>query len=129
MKKLNKDIKRRAEILNIPADCLKGGTRRFDGASVEQIELLIKENFLSKYNCQNSSPTAEEFLDFMKQYPSAKAHGYVVSPERDDYRVTIEGLEMVAESEEEIDAFYDFCRHASDLSVNKKKLHAYSWWD
>lgn len=129
MKKLNKDIKRRAEILNIPADCLKGGTRRFDGASVEQIELLIKENFINENSSHNGSPTNKEFLDFMKQYPSSKAHGFAISIDRCDYGMVIEGLEMDANSIDEIDAFSNFCRCPTTLSIDENKLHAYSWWD
>jgi len=40
-------------------------------------------------------PTIGEFWELLKKYPNERVtlHGYIVSPGRDDYRITIEGLE------------------------------------
>lgn len=127
----NKDTKRRAEVLGIPDDYPSGGIRKFKNATVEQIKTLIDENFLAPSDRQNFSPTAGEFLDFMQNYPEVRAHGYVVSPDRDDYRVTIEGLECpeFKLTEDSFGLYINFvklCRHADELEINSE---LYSWWD
>jgi hypothetical protein len=127
----NKDTKRRAEILGIPDDYPFGGIRKFKNATAEQIKTLIDENFLAPSDTQNDSPTAKEFLEFMEEYPEVKAHGYVVSPDRDDYRVTIEGLECpeFKLTEDSFGLYIDFiklCRHADEFEIDSC---LYSWWD
>jgi len=50
--------------------------------------------------------------------------------ERDDYRVTIEGLECNEHCDEEtVKKFKRFCKNADDKSINLKKPYFYSWWD
>jgi hypothetical protein len=54
------------------------------------LEKLLDEN--------SSIQTAQNFrhrrwnFNFLRSHPSAKVHGYAVSPYRDDYRASIEGL-------------------------------------
>ena len=70
----------------------------------------------------------QEFLDFMRKHPAAVAHGYAVSPDRDDYRITIEGL-RVPRNDATWDleqAFEEFCQSADELMTNGE---LYSWWD
>lgn len=43
----------------------------------------------------------------MQRYPKYKAHGYAVSDERDDYRISIEGVEK-GEPHESIKEFQDY---------------------
>jgi hypothetical protein len=67
----------------------------------------------------------------MQNYPEVRAHGYVVSPDRDDYRVTIEGLECpeFKLTEDSFGLYINFvklCRHADELEINSE---LYSWWD
>lgn len=57
------------------------------------------------------------------------AHGYVVSPPREDYRVEIEGLEVHGEKAcNHLRAeFLKFCRTADELTDEPDHLR--SWWD
>ncbi len=41
---------------------------------------------------QNASPTFAEFVEFAKMFPDLLFHGYIVSPERIDERITITGF-------------------------------------
>jgi len=106
-----------------------GGTRHFHGAPPTVIELLIKKGYLKKSETQNESPTSEQFLRFMKRWRQYNilAHGYEVSKERDDCRITIEGLEFRHRIDEDDEHFYDewhnFNHGADELNAN------YSWWD
>jgi len=48
-----------------------------------------------------------KIYEFMQRYPKYKAHGYAVSDERDDYRISIEGVEK-GEPHESIKEFQDY---------------------
>jgi len=72
-----------------------GGTRSFKKLPISKVELLIKKGYLHKGDAQNESPTAGEFLDFMKKWKkyNVTSHGYEVSAAREDCRVSIEWKE------------------------------------
>jgi hypothetical protein len=104
-----------------------GGTRHIQKVPVEVIELLIRKGYLKRDENQNQSPTTDEFLRFMKQWRRYKvlAHGYEVSKERNDCRVTIEGLETdMRPGDELFDAAWLEFNHSAD-----ENGFYYSWWD
>lgn len=70
-------------------------TRRFKDMPISTAEILIKLGFLDPEETQNDSPTVREFIDFAKDHLDADFtfHGYVVGPEREDCRVSFEGIE------------------------------------
>lgn len=114
-----------------PADRFKwsGGVRSFTEMSLSVVEKLIRLKYLSKSERQNESPTAADFVRFMKKWKqyNIKAHGYEVSKARDDVRISIEGLQHSCEEALEDHAFiadwYKFNRKADELSDTR------SWWD
>ena len=73
---------------------LNGGVKHFDKMKPETADTLISFGFLDRYETQNNSPTVEEFLKFIDDHPEEDwyLHGYSVSPERKDVRVSIEGI-------------------------------------
>ena len=95
---------------------------------LEALELLFAEKFIDPHSRQNYSPSAHEFLQFMRKYPNVVAHGYAVSPYRDDYRISIEGL--MVEPEDVTPAlradFELLCQNADVLDLQGE---LYSWWD
>jgi hypothetical protein len=70
-----------------------GGIEHFRGVGVDTLLALVARNYADPADSQNESPTLGEFIRFMEKYPQVTAHGYAVSPQRADYRVTVEGLE------------------------------------
>lgn len=95
---------------------------------LEVFEQLIQEKFIDPYGRQNFSPTAQEFLKFMRKYPLVVAHGYAISPYSDNYRVSIEGL-MVDPEDVTAGLRYDFaqlCQNADVLQIDEE---LFSWWD
>lgn len=70
-----------------------GGVRRFKQLTVEQIKQLRQQHLISSLGRQNNSPTAQEIWEFMEKYEGYVAMGYVVSPQREDCRVTLDGVE------------------------------------
>lgn len=125
----NYDDKRRCEILGMqyPPKYL-GGCESFKGLTLEALDLLLDEGFIDPEECQNCSPTTVEFKEFMEMYPEVKLHGYIVSPERSDYRMTIEGLEYCGDvSKEMLQEFVNRYRFADDFICNDGYL--YCWFD
>ena len=128
---LNKDVNSRDNIIfkeNYSPDKYLGGICRFERLSLKNLELLIDNKFIELNQCQNNSPTTEEILEFMKKYPKYTAHGYAVSLDREDYRVTLEGVEKntSAESKEELEDFTKLFHLADDFITDS---YMYCWFD
>ena len=63
-------------------------------------------------------------MNLMEDHTELKAHGYVVSPDRDDYRVSIEGLQYSGEvSAELMVEFVELCRYADEFSATLSGLY------
>lgn len=108
-----------------------GGLRYFKNMPIEVVEQLMKKKFLNPKDRQNVSPTAQEMLDFMKKMKKlgfdVRAHGYEISADRDDTRVTIEGV-MTADEDVIHDSKFrkewvKFNAEADELNFKR------SWWD
>lgn len=123
---LNLDYKRRNQIIfgrDEARDC-----ERFSGLTLETLKQLFKEKFIEPDDSQNSAPTAEQMLEFMEKHPGVTAHGYAVHHSREDYRVTIEGLEYEGDVDTELmGEFAEFANGADSLTLNGK--HLYFWFD
>lgn len=105
-----------------------GGMIRFGYLTANDAHKLIDLGLMDPEDCQNSSPTAKEFLDFVDTFGEDwYLHGYVISPERDDYRVTIEGIgcERPLEDDEKTE-FIKMNRWADELEFENG---AYCWYD
>lgn len=108
-----------------------GGMMRFDNLDLCRLIQLFSGNFINPDDDQNGSPTAKEFLNFMlrwRDYPIT-AHGYVISPNRADYRTTIEGLNLnyTEISHELREEFYKYFTAADEFCAQDNRL--YCWYD
>jgi hypothetical protein len=126
---LNRDQQTRDKIIGITGKTAPGGIASFKNLTLRKLEELIAGNFLNLDETQNSSPSIQEFYEFMKEYPCVRAHGYAVDKVRSDYRVSIEGLERYGNdiSEKLQLDFMKLCRKADSLKCSRTQL--YSWWD
>jgi len=133
VKKLNKNHLRRDQIIfGDKTPEYLGGVASFTGLTVKKLGELLRRNFADPEDCQNDSPSIKEFYEFAKKYShlSIGFHGYVVSPERDDYRVSIEGLEYMGHLTTELAVdFTNLCRDADDFSVDTQQGFLYCWYD
>ena len=127
---LNKDVKQRDEIIfgKYEPELYAGGTRRFDGLSLKKLRRLVELNFIDLEDNQNNSPTVREFIEFMEKYPDYTVMGYTVSIDRDDYRVSLDGIEKrkVVYSEEEVDDFSSLFGDADEFDTGNAM---YAWFD
>ena len=127
----NMDYKRREEIVGVSVEWGKddsGGVVWLDRLSLSVVAQLFEEGFIDPNDRQNSAPTSREILIFMCKYPSALASGYMVSPKRDDYRVTLDAIELprryvTPAAREE---FEKLCKDADELITDGD---LYCWWD
>lgn len=130
MKEFNKNQNRRDTLIwgNKTPDYF-GGIASFEISST-LIKTLIKEEFADLNDVQNDSPTMREFLEFCDKYSNynINLHGYAVSSERNDYRITIEGISYhgLVTKEMMVD-FTILCQDADDFICNKNEL--YCWYD
>jgi hypothetical protein len=66
----------------------------FGGLPLEILQELLDKRFIDPEEKQNESPSVIQFKSMMTRYPTLLAHGYIVSPKRNDYRISIEGLHI-----------------------------------
>ena len=105
-----------------------GGTEPFTNLAVGAMQTLVELGFLNPESETNGSPTAQEFLDFMKKYPMFTAIGYAVHPARRDARITIEGIEASAALDgPAVAAFTEFSQEADEITIGSGYFRC--WWD
>lgn len=106
-----------------------GGICRFDKMSIPTARELIKLGYLDPGDAQNYAPSAKEIVDFCSGDDEENwyVHGYVVSPERDDCRISIEGCgcEPMPDRDKLI-AFVDMFRYADEFKIDDG---CYCWFD
>lgn len=114
-----------------PENYKAGGVCRFNHLDLEKVLRLVDKGYLSPEDTQNYSPKAGEFIRFVQEHNPAlwSFHGYVVSRERDDSRVTIEGIESNTPIplNDLLDFLVDF-RFADELNAEENKP-VYCWYD
>ena len=116
-----------------------GGICHFDKLDFSTLGFLIKEHFVDPEENQNNSLTIEEFYEFMMEWDDKAnifAHGYVVSPLRKDYRISIEGIQVdpfiKGVKGETFDKkfildFVDLFRFADEFKLTETE--AFCWYD
>ena len=113
-----------------PANYSSDGIAYFQGISMDMLRQLIAEGFLNPFERQNDSPTVKEMMDFCagEDEDNWIFHGYTISPERIDYRVSIEGFEARTEpSSLRKKEFALFNHKASKLLLGEGEC--YCWYD
>ena len=139
MFKYNIDYKRRDALIfgDIcqPEEKWVGGIKQFS-ISPSVLKQLIEERFIDPEDSQNDSPTAREFSEFFDNASDPdewRAHGYAVSHDREDYRISIEGcvaewwLREADSHQADMIAFANLFRLADEFELTTTK--AYCWYD
>jgi hypothetical protein len=105
---------------------------RWRDGTLDDLAELLEIGACESDDCQNCSPSIQQFLDNLESYSDrVSLLGYVVYPPRDDCRVSVEGF--VAErltAEEALDLMTRY-GHADDRDCQKLG-DTYSvrfWWD
>ena len=96
-----------------------GGIRYFDRLNLATLQELFAKHFIDPNDRQNDAPTAGQFKAFMERYPDYTAHGYAVTLDRNDYRVTLDGVTKgaPADSIDELEDFTTLFKDADSLDT------------
>lgn len=116
------------------------GMLKFYGLSIECLQKLINLKFADPKEKQNNAPSIARMLDFgneiTKKYNGISVcyHGYAIPPERPDYRVSIEVIEVHIYDDfnnelyqELVNDFKKFTKSADEKKINTDCF--YAWWD
>ena len=107
-------------------DITSGGRiQHFDAATLDQLDTLAANGFLDLDQTKNSSPTVGELMDFMRKHADkgVVAHGYIVANDREDRRISLEGLAHDSEDRDFQITFLEAMQGADELDRFR------AWWD
>lgn len=127
---LNRNEPQRDEIIfgKYEPEKYLGGIRRFEDLTIGTLKKLEELGFVDILDRQNSCPTIRTIMKFMEEYPGYEASGYVVSRNRDDYRISIDGLRKVGDIPVvELEEFMRVFGEADDLNVTSTFVSC--WFD
>ena len=104
------------------------GVKRFRGLGGSALRELVARNFADPEESQNGSATLGDFLKFLEKHPQVTAHGYAVSPKREDYRVSLEGLEYDGAVSADLQReFREMNGRAAEFACTPQRL--FCWYD
>lgn len=107
-----------------------GGSRSFDKLTLGQIKKLEALGVLDMDDAQNDCPTVGEIIEFLRERTTNGwyAHGYCISPERNDFRISFEGVgKETKPSYQDLIDFTEMFRLADEFNVNENGL--WCWYD
>lgn len=100
----------------------------FKNLNIRILEELLINNFINPNDAQNLAPNVKTIFKFMEKYPQVFAGGYIVSPLRDDYRISIDELyvrEKKVPEQLKID-IQELCMEADSMQLEGELM---CWWD
>lgn len=112
-----------------------GGIRRFEGLTLNQLQELVEKNFANPEDRQNNSPTIEYLLTLgqlaQKDEHEVLLSGYAVSAIREDYRVSIDAIDIYFNhydiSQELLKKLFSLQDGADEFLFDTDSC--YIWWD
>ena len=131
---MNKDYELRDKILfgKYEPETYLGGCKNFH-CSYETMKKLVEENFVELDECQNYSPYTKDFMEMLEGVDNVEFIAYAISPDRFDYRITIEGFDVeISDTDyDTLARLVERCHGADEFNLdhsgNTYYLHA--WWD
>ena len=102
---------------------------RFRGLPLDVLEKLVAHGFVALGKWNRCAGVDSMFLPFLRRHPEFTAHGYALSNDRPDCRITVEGVECEkAMTDETVSDFTNtFSLHADEVKVSPS--YAYCWFD
>jgi hypothetical protein len=112
-----------------------GQYKDFVGLTLPQLEELVEKRFIDPEGTHNYSPSAQDFLNFLRRHPQFTVIGYVIGKEREDYRVSIDGIECDTSGMDDAEFINTVCeffscfygRQADVVKIERDRIHV--WWD
>jgi hypothetical protein len=124
----NRDSVRRDRLVGVaPNDPYLGGIAYFYDADANDVAALIDAKFVNPYESQNEAPTVWEIFQLQCRYPQVLASGYVVSPDRPDYRTSIDDIHADRSVTMLREPAREFCADAEDMDFTVESFECF--WD
>ncbi len=135
----NKDFKTRDRLIfNRVGDYSAGGTEYFKDLTPEKLKQLVELKFANPEDEKNCAPSIAEFIErtekWQEQYPELQItfNGYTVSPEREDYRITVDAVIFQHPTDFEKSWLIELIRFISSFHPDEIKIesdYCYLGWD
>ncbi|BCJ48202.1 hypothetical protein GCM10010168_25620 [Actinoplanes ianthinogenes] len=127
----NKDAASRDRLLDFidllgNGETFTGGAGSFGPLDAAGLAALFEGRWLDPDDRQNAAPSAWDIFQFVCAHPGAFAQGYAVSPDRDDYRVSLETVWAPQIDEPLRAAALEFCVDADAVETSD---HLECFWD
>lgn len=108
----------------------------FRGMDADCLKELIDAGFADPNETQNDSPDIATYLSFLQEHKEGSqltAHGYLITPERSDVRVSVEGIEGILDMGD-VGDFVSLFRGADELSLEASETRSFRfvarcWYD
>lgn len=134
---LNNDYNTRDQLLfgqDYDPELYTGGIRYFDDISYSLLKKLVDMQFANPEECQNDSPSINELLSAFEDYEDyISFSGYSVSPDRRDYRISIDEIkiEIPKDNTDMLSYAVEYYRYADEfhLSAAHGNFYVIAWWD
>lgn len=113
-----------------PARYEYGGISYFDDMDTATARKLMDLGYINPDDAQNCAPISREMIEFCENTPGNwYLHGYVVSKDRNDSRITFEGVGSndILNADQALE-FYEMFRFADELEAHIGGT-AYCWYD
>lgn len=103
------------------------GITYFDNLTLQGALTLLENELLDPEEKQNLSPTINDMIEFVRtNFPDKIGfHGYIVSPRREDVRISFEGINNLLKStftKKELEIIYKFSNYADELKLTRKNV-------
>ena len=110
-----------------------GGTRHFEHLKPVVMRELLRLGFADPNEKQNDAPSLREFGDFIASIPEnvdVELSGYAVSREREDHRVSINGILIRGEIDSSVRRlWWDMLQKHKPDSNEEDKNMLFAWWN
>jgi len=129
---MNKNDALRQEIVGITADYTTGGCHHFFNMTLATFFKLFENDFIdSNERQQMETPSMGEYLELFKKYPKEPVtlNGYMISPDRDDYRITIDTVKGKSKNKTFISNLIDIHNNYPDGVIKIEYGKQYIWYD
>lgn len=106
-----------------------GGIRRFSDMDYETLKELVDKGYADPEESHNDAPSIETLLEFLKEHEDFYVGGYAVSPNRDDFRVSIDTIESESSAQDNWNTLVEFVnmfRFADEFSI---EYGFFAWFD
>lgn len=119
------------DILSIAQDDITYDTYRYNSLTNTQLNELVDKApaFVDMEMRQNGGPTLEAIISFANKNPDFIYEGYLVTPPREDYRITIDGIKAVNNDENTLKLMRFISDWDSPDEFGEYKGYIRAWWD